>query len=394
MKLQQSFAAMVLLAAIAGHAEASSAPASSSSVHTASPPAAAATQSASQNAAQAEGAVEDAQTKARASAWFAYRRSVIDALSASPDPRDWALAALLPDHDGDGTNLHPHASALLDRALPLAGDDRLVLWIATVQNTDGKSAAHLTALQRLRDIEPENAAVWIVVLDDATARKDDDAIGAALRRMADARRFDTRTAQLAKAVTDVFRRYPVSPELIESLSDRESKPTSEAIAVTTALAVTGAVGMPGFQHLVNACQVVAAGAKNISRRDDCGAAGRLLMLHSDTLVASRIGMAVLRVSKTYESADLEAARSNDWIYDQYLSTVPTEENEQALAWATAYQRDWIETGSELEAMRRAMTRAGIALAPPDNWTDTKSVFTEERLRAEQLPAAKQAATSD
>src|SRR6516164_8360056 len=89
MKLQQSFAFLVRLAAIAGHAEASSAPASSSSVHTASPPAAAATQSASQNAAQAEGAVEDAQTKARASAWFAYRRSVIDALSASPDPRDW-----------------------------------------------------------------------------------------------------------------------------------------------------------------------------------------------------------------------------------------------------------------------------------------------------------------
>jgi hypothetical protein len=49
----------------------------------------------------------------------------------------------------------------------------------------------------------------------------------------------------------------------------------------------------------------------------------------------------------------------------------------------AYETDWMQTGSEVEAMRRAVARAGNPLAPPDNWIDTLSPFSEQRLQQDQ-----------
>jgi len=48
-----------------------------------------------------------------------------------------------------------------------------------------------------------------------------------------------------------------------------------------------------------------------------------------------------------------------------------------------YQSDWIETGSEVEAMRRAVARAGIPVTPPDDWTDKLSPFSEDRFKQDQ-----------
>lgn len=48
----------------------------------------------------------------------------------------------------------------------------------------------------------------------------------------------------------------------------------------------------------------------------------------------------------------------------------------------SYQRDWLETGNEMEAMRRLVAGAGIALTPPNDWVDDQSPFSEERLNAD------------
>jgi hypothetical protein len=155
----------------------------------------------------------------------------------------------------------------------------------------------------------------------------------------------------------------------------------------SALAMTAAAALPSFQPLVNSCRVDPASGRHRDRAPDCAAIGRLLAAHGDTLVATRLGPALLRVSQTYVDADLAAARGGDWIYDRFTLLLPTEEDDAAAGERlTAFVADWIESRSEFEAMRHMALRAGLAPAPPDDWVDRLSPFAEERLRGDRQAA--------
>src|ERR1700741_2092370 len=176
MMLEQSFAAMALMAAIAGHAETVAPPASGSCDHaptTSSEPASVVSTPDYRGGARENDAADDVQAKALLQPWLDYQRSVVDAMRHSADPRDRAVAALIPDLEFGETAEHRHdASALLEHALHDSRGDPLVLWIAIQHGTADNGAARDIALQRLTEIEPENAAVWLAALDDAAARKD------------------------------------------------------------------------------------------------------------------------------------------------------------------------------------------------------------------------------
>lgn len=375
MKLQQSFAAMVLMAAVACHAEEAGAPVSGGCDRPTDPPAAESVVATPDYAAGAEDAVGEENVQ-RLTAWAEYQRSVQDALVRSPDPRDWVTAALIPTYEFvSATPQRRDTSDLLGRALVSLGDDPFTLMLVA---TEGSTELRESVLQRLGAAAPENAATWVLVLNGATKRNDRAGVDAALHRIADASRFDTYSAKLLDVASDAYRRFPPPAALLAS--QHEGAPVSaELVATTSALALSGAHGMPAFQYLTNACRVDGIRGINLGRRDDCAAAGRLLMLHSDTLLASHIGMSLLRVSKTYGDDDLRAARDVDWIFKQYMSFVPNDESDAAFAQFVRFHDDWIATGSEVTAMRRSVERAGLPLTPPGDWDDTQSVFSERRL---------------
>jgi hypothetical protein len=379
MKLKQSLAALVLTAAVAGHADEAQSPASGGSDRPPDPPAATEVVSTPDYTAGAADDSEDAAAQQRANAWTAYQRSVVDALAHSPDPRDWVTASLIPDYElaASTPKLRGHRE-LLQRGLPAVGDDAYVLWVIAVESED--AATQAAARQRLQADAVENAAAWLLQLNAAAKAKDSAGVDAALHRMADSSRFESYATTLMRATTDAYRRFPPPAELLASMDESIPDATPEKFAVVTGLSISGIHGMPAFQPLLDACRVDAAKRRNLARQGDCGAVGRLLMLHSDTLLASHIGMSVLRVSKSYDADDLRAARESDWIIKQYMSLLPTDESDEAFAQFVLFRDDWLASGSEVAAMHRSVERTGLPLAPPDDWTDPQSIFSELRLR--------------
>jgi hypothetical protein len=393
MKLQQSIAALLIaVAAAACHAggAATAAAAACTPPELATPPAR--STSAGGSAATADAACDPDAAAMRAQA--AYHDALHDLLAQSADPRDWALATLV---HAFGSRIAPQQrdradDALLGRALAATPDDALVSWIALERSGRGRAAWRSAALQRLRTQEPDNAAVWLEILTDAARRDDAAGVDAALARMAASGTFDGHFADLLNAVAGAFRRLPAPDAIVAQSTVKHAPPSADTAPIAAAFALTAAAALPAFQPLVNACRVDPANGRHRDRARDCAAAGRIMAAHADTLIASRIGPAVLRVAQTYTDDDVRAARSIDWAYSHYLAMIPTDEADPAFpAQIAVYFADWVDTGSEVEAMRRAALRAGVAADPPAHWIDRYSPFSAERLDSDRSAAAVSAA---
>jgi len=330
-----------------------------------------------------EGEAPNPQAEAAEKAWLNYQASVLDALRHSPAPRDWALATVaglaFDKQDGATGN---ERDALLERAMAAAPDDALVQWIAVMrlQPTAVESAA---PLRRLQLLEPDNAAVWLETLIPAQKRNDAAVVDRALNRMASSSRFDGHFTDLSRALLDAYQRTP--PAATVAAQDDPFRSASVA-PYAYAAAITSATALPAFQDLLNACRVDPLTGANTQRSIDCAAAGRLMAARSDTLIASRIGLTMLRLSRTFSDDDVSQARTQDWLREQFTTKLlasagsPDESSAEDMI---TYQSDWIETGSEVEAMRRAVARAGIPVTPPDDWTDKLSPFSEDRFKQDQ-----------
>ena len=108
--------------------------------------------------------------------------------------------------------------------------------------------------------------------------------------------------------------------------------------------------------------------------------------HSDTLIANHIGWSILRISRTFSDDDVSQARTQDWLHEQFttrLLALAGSPNESAAEDMITYQTDWFDSGSEVEAMRRAVARAGTPVTPPDDWIDKLSPFSEDRFQQDQ-----------
>jgi hypothetical protein len=151
-----------------------------------------------------------------------------------------------------------------------------------------------------------------------------------------------------------------------------------------ATATTAALALPAFQSLTIACRTNDRGI-NAERKDDCQTIGRLLVSKGDTMIATRIGSAMLRVSRSFDETDVAQGRENDWIFSESTKALNPPDNSgvRSLDTARQFQIDWAQTGTELAAMRKAIERAGLPTSPPPDWNDTSASFTPERLRADE-----------
>lgn len=131
----------------------------------------------------------------------------------------------------------------------------------------------LSAAQWAR-LDPGNLSPWLAMLAEAKARKDRAAEDEALHRMATARRSELGTFLL--------------PGLVVNAAPDDDASVLAAWAMADEMIGTAAAwGMPGYQHLTDACKGVAL--RDANRRQTCAAIAEVLSEHADTVLERRFG---------------------------------------------------------------------------------------------------------
>jgi hypothetical protein len=316
------------------------------------------------------------QTQDLDEAFRQYSRRLSVALDNSNSPRDWALQARNVWLDADAAEVSRAGGHvdMLRKAAQAAPNDRLVqwLWANAEPARSGCDAAHpcperAAALARL---EPDNAAAWIPVLDEAARVGDVAGVDAALARMAAATRHDDLFVETALAWEALYRRYPL-PEDMARHAAGEATPAStrSAAGAAPALAIIAAIAraaaMPLSAQAIRACDRDKNPQAPVARFENCGRIGRLMLGTGNTVIARRFGAAYLRRSRTTAAADLAAERVLEWRLRQSLSLARQFESDPAEM--QRYFADLASTGSEVAAQELYLQRAGIALTPPADW---------------------------
>lgn len=283
------------------------------------------------------------------------------ALRESSLPRDWALAAQLykPQSTGWTTAEEKAKGQLLRRAADAAPNDRFVQWAwanASVAMS-GCNAQHPCPdrAAALAILEPDNAAAWMPVVHEAFQRKDARETDMALSRMAAATRYDDLFVESVLAWSDVYRRFPVA---------LPGQPESPANVFVRAAAVAAAMAMPSVAAM-RACDRSKVVDAPPSRFEDCRRIGRTMLYGATTMIGRQFGRGFLRTSGNLTAADADSLRAMDWLsFHHSRLWMAYQANAD---FPQAYAADMASTGSEIEAARLQLQRAGIGLEPPAGW---------------------------
>jgi hypothetical protein len=262
-------------------------------------------------------------------------------------PRDHTLAALFLARAGD-----PGASREWREAL--AARDPLALWISAVDCPVATCDAR-AAVAALVRIEPDNAAIGQLELNLAAKANDATAMRIALRRMAEAQRYDSRWLEMVKGLLRAVDQVPVPRRLFDYGHDAQGRAAARTVL---AAGVWMPIAQPAFAPFLEACR--AGAAADIAR--DCVAAARVVA-QGDTLIARSFG-----VRAWYRSAasDAERAEAVSWFRDQrWLTSNAVGVFETDTAAGVVRLRDaWLRNASEVEVFRSLERERGIAAAPP------------------------------
>lgn len=296
--------------------------------------------------------------------WDAWRADVAATLRDSADPQDRALSIIMGPPLRGSNKESPDFLRELARDLPRdAGVQFLVRGLA--RSTDPALAAR--TLSRLHALEPDNAAVWMEDLQDAAGRRDATGVEAALAGMAGSARFDDHLADWLGRARGVGERFPAPATVLNEIG-RENLPEAPEwlLSAADAVAVQNRLALPSYQSLTRACTIDAASDLHVGREAHCLRIGRLLAA-GPNLIANQIGFAVLLASGTWTAADEAAAREQAWLRDSWSTASQAEAEATQAGTVLAFQNDWIDTGSEIEAIRRGVERAGLPTLPPADW---------------------------
>jgi hypothetical protein len=358
---------------LSAHADAASASASASHAVAANQAVASPTQQVAEDS-------EPPQTpeqKAAAAAYQNYLRALVRSLSVSADARDRALAAtqmlwLVDDalNDRESTaDDRATRGAMLRDAAEKAPDDALVQWFwANASPEDSGCTASKPCPHRAEAIarlQPDNGSAWLPVFNAAWKANDIPAAESVLVQIARANHFDEQFGAAVKAWMDVYRRYPMPKSAMLTNSD-DSKFDDQTRNLANSFAFAAASGISSYGSLMNACSQEKHPDASQSRFRNCAQVGRIMLTRATSLLANRIGSALLRVSGQATPSDIASARLATWRYEQWNALVRQREI-YAAADLKAKASDWIETGDEMQVMRRELQRAGISLTPPADW---------------------------
>jgi len=339
-----------------------------------------------------------------------YQQAIIRDLSGDPRPRMKMAAAMLlkvesrlrqiRSENPDTSPASPQAGdfdlsetdALVRDALLKGWNDPLVLWIVVANcpaTTDTCNAA--SVLQQLREIEPENAANWLLPTPPTHAPPfEPDELGILqqdvdmrLRAIASSTRLNTHNSDLMRLLFDAVSGTPVPDTLLQALETHEADP--EVLRISMAAGIALAIAWPNTGDLRENCTARNLDGMPESRRELCIAALRKLHEHADTLLidrlATRLLLDLLPVGEN-RNAIRQAQRSRTWQMEALMALQNPSDGQSEIDYVRA-QIDDIKTrlrdpqANEIRFMEGRLTRAGISLVPPEGWASPDGSTTDD-----------------
>ncbi|MEO8742591.1 MAG: hypothetical protein ABI365_05295 [Lysobacteraceae bacterium] len=279
--------------------------------------------------------------------------ALYDVLSASPQPRDRALAAwmIVPKTD-DERSMRRVAFAFAAAAAP---KDVLVQWLAANAIGGCPKAPEDTATLRLfRQLEPDNAAGNLLQLNHTAACGDNVRIGATLGEMAHAKRFDSHFGLTVQAWLDVLSTKPSAKALLQAdaVTGKQLDPLSLALNYATVAAE------PDFTPLLDACP-----KGSLTNASVCAKIGHILAYTSKTALDRAIGFNLIERSDAMTASDKVALRELHWLMS------PPSGKQLPAEMGRIIAIGWSHSDDEIQILRQAFGAGDLPLTPPANWVD-------------------------
>ena len=319
-------------------------------------------------ATQAPTTSEEAPDTAAEAAGKAYFNSLQASMRNSGSARERALAArmaLVQDPKGTGKALRAAAES--------APGDGLVqmLWSGMGQPWNGCDTSSPCPEQALAwsRAEPGNGLAWLPAFQATYKSGNEQAIDAAIARIADAEVYDDHVIDAWSAYRTAIAAHPMPMQFVHAWRQQDAeRPRDEKAARMEAagvIAMAHAAAMPlSIQSLTHACDRARHPQLDTARFDHCAAIGRGLVQSNASVISKRIGSALVRMSGLENEADRQAQREHVWAWESASELLDERKHPGVLA---GYFDDLASTGSETRAQELLMARHGVALQPPAEW---------------------------
>src|SRR5882757_1251111 len=233
----------------------------------------------------AAGAAHGVPPKSEAETYAGWRAAAARALAARANAPSLATAAALtfvgpPSRSKSDTA--KAASAALEiaaKASELAPDDAAISWLHLQLCADAPGCDIRDAATTMRWVDADNGAAWLPTLAAAQKDRDTVQVDRVLADMAQGARFDLYGNRTAVRMFDALKgaRGALPPNYL----------TSDLTRLTEAMGIAGALVMPSFSPLINACREAAA----TERREACLKLSKI-MQRADAVMAQLVGFAI------------------------------------------------------------------------------------------------------
>ncbi|BFI97508.1 MAG: hypothetical protein RSP_30180 [Rhodanobacter sp.] len=292
----------------------------------------------------------------RGQALQAFQRDLVSVLALRVEAQPLLGAALLArplPKQPKTSSFH----ALINRAAEASDAGPAVQWARLADcDVKGDACPNATALRKLTEQAPDNAAVWLLKLDVDTRDMKSGAARADLAKAAASKLYDDYTGRSLAALASVVGTLPPPPATLDA-----SGP-----AGVQALIVLANARLQPRPALPVVAQLCEGADKDASLKADCRKLGKLLEWGSSPLARS-LG---LHLDETLGDAAEQAQarqqrRDLTWQVQNYSQLALRAQDDPALArllLATAGQG-----GTEMSQITAVLRARGIALTAPGSW---------------------------
>lgn len=321
-----------------------------------------------------------------------YRREAAEAQIARGTARGKILGAILLhtlETGADDLAAEARKAPLIAEALAMAPDDRDVLVAAAYYcGARNGPCAGDAAAQQLAELEPDNAANWILAMKEG---EPDAARYEKLARAAGATRIDDHIDRVVSMQFEAVQTSRIEPPpLLQAASARLTPEITPQENV--AYMQTWSMPIPRWNNFALTCRPDHLGVAGPQVRAQCLAAGTRAAYEARSLIGTLIGSTVIRHAAPGSEAALrarEVRRSYSYTTDA-MSKLTPEQSRRAKGWLIARE---LRVHGELEAFKRMLDRAGVPRDPPIDWAPENpehlmTSYERELFRAKKEALAK------
>lgn len=256
--------------------------------------------------------------------------------------------------------------------MAVTSGDPMALWLSAIDCPVAFCDA-TGALARLEQQQPDNAAVTLLVIDQALSDGNEVALRQALDRIGEASHYQDYNGVLLQALLRADDMAAL-PRRLQSASPDNAKAAKTMLSA--GLWSTRSLGK--FTRLLHLCKP-ATGSHDPRQRDDCMAMARL-MADASAPLPRAVGLRIQNrfVTVPSETSELHRhMRDFRWQLAHGPSMQMFVADNDAITMARLREA-WLAQGSEIDVLRAMMKQEGVALAAPDDFRVTDDYFDPDR----------------